>query len=228
MLKRTIRNLAVTAITMASATVLTAMGATGASAAATAATQPGHAGMAAETVVQPAPAAHVNALAHGPATLATPAKAATMPHASPAQSVYCPGYSVRDDGQSQGKGGYYLTDEGHNQIVRTTGTGSCWDFYVASPNCPDGGCFIIEDVLNDLCLNVAASHYVYADSCHAATDQHEWWWAKIEPDGSEVYQNKFSALNLTALHVYPGGSGSEVVVAGGPASPANLWWDTLQ
>jgi hypothetical protein len=227
MLKRAIRNLAITAITMASATTLTAMCATGSSAAATAASQPSHAGMAANTVVQVAPAAHVSALAQVPATLATPANAATMPHASPAQSAYCPGYSVKDDGQTQGGGGYYLTDEGHNQIVRTTGTGSCWDFFGESANCPDGGCFIIEDLNAGLCLNVAASHYVYADSCQG-TDQHEWWWVKIEPDGSRVYQNKYSALNLTALHVYPGGNGSEVVVAGGPASPANLWWDTLQ
>jgi hypothetical protein len=226
MLKRTIRNLAVTAITIASATTLTAMGATGPSAAATAATQPGHAYIAANTVVQAARAAHPNALALVPSTLATPANATTVPHASTAQSIFCPGYSLKDDGQTQGGGGYYLTDEGHNQIVRTTGTGSCWDFFGVSSNCPNGACFLIEDLNSGLCLNVA-SGYVYADSCHSS-DHNEWWWDKIEPDGSEVYQNVAYKLNLTALHVYPGGNGSEVVVAGGPASPANLWWETPQ
>jgi ricin-type beta-trefoil lectin protein len=70
MLKRTVRNLAVTGITIVLAIMLTAVGAIGASAAAIAAARPGHAGVAGTTV---APAAHVNALAH----VATPASAAT-------------------------------------------------------------------------------------------------------------------------------------------------------
>src|SRR5215469_11631685 len=226
MLKRTVRSLVASGIAIVSATVLTALGATDASGAATAATQPGHTGAAANTVVQAAPAAHVNALAHVPATLATLANAATMPDGSPAQSASCPGYSLKDDGQTQGGGGYYLTDEGHNQIVRTTGTGSCWDFFGVSKNCPNGGCFLIEDLNTSLCLNVA-SGYVYADSCQRV-DHNEWWWLTIEPDGSNVYQNPVYRKNLTAVHVYPGGNGAEVVVAGGPASPANLWWETLQ
>jgi hypothetical protein len=47
MLKRAIRNLAVTALAVAAATTLTALGAAGPSAAATAAIQPGHADIAA-------------------------------------------------------------------------------------------------------------------------------------------------------------------------------------
>jgi hypothetical protein len=215
MLKRTARNLVITGMTIMSATLLTVLGAAGASATTTVATQHSHAGVTAKAVVQAGPAAHIDALAHVPATLA-----------SPAQSAYCAGYSLKDDGQTQGGGGYYLTDEGHNQPVETTGTGSCWDFFGVSSSCPNGGCFVIQDLTEGFCLNVADG-YVYADSCQS-TDHNEWWWAAPEANGSETFQNFAYGKNLTALHVYPGGNGSEVVVAGGPPSAANRWWQTPQ
>jgi hypothetical protein len=76
MLKPMVRRLAATGIALASAAVLTTLGATGASAAATAAIQPGHVGVAANTI-QAATAAQGNALAHIPAMLATPAHASS-------------------------------------------------------------------------------------------------------------------------------------------------------
>lgn len=60
MLKRTVRDLAVSAITIISATMLIALGATGASAASIAAANPGHAYVAAKTVA-PATRAAANA-----------------------------------------------------------------------------------------------------------------------------------------------------------------------
>jgi hypothetical protein len=83
MLKRKIRNLAVTVITIGSATVLTALGATGASAAATTAGQPGHVDVAANTM-QAAPAARGNAVAHVPAALTVPAPVSGEALESPA------------------------------------------------------------------------------------------------------------------------------------------------
>jgi hypothetical protein len=140
--------------------------------------------------------------------------------AAPASAGYCGGYSLKDDGQTQGGSGYYLTVVGHNQIVRTTGTGGCWQFFPAV-----GGGFVIDDLNTSLCLNVL-NGVVYADSCEARQklDPDEAWTLKIEPDGANVYQNVHDKLNLTAQMLK---NGAEVVTAGGPTSPTNLWWQTL-
>lgn len=106
--------------------------------------------------------------------------------------------------------------------VKTTGTGSCWNFY-ADPG--DRSYFWIEDVNADLCLNVASdSPIVLADKC-TSNDPYEDWFQKIEPNDAKVYQNRAYRLNLTAFGLY---NGSTVWVAGGPASPENEWWQTLQ
>jgi hypothetical protein len=140
--------------------------------------------------------------------------------AAPASGASCPFYSLKDSGQSEGAGGYYLTDEGHNQPVETTGTGSCWAFF---PDPGNKSYFWIEDFTTGFCLNVA-SYLVYADKC-ISNDPYEDWFQKIEPNGSKVYQNAFYRLNLTAFGLL---NGSGVEVAGGPASPENVWWQTLQ
>lgn len=139
---------------------------------------------------------------------------------APASAATCSAgnYSLKDNGQNAGVGGYYLTVTGHNQVVETTGTGGCWQFFAAAT----GNYFIIEDLETNLCLN-AVGYSIYADSCHL-TDVYEEWWDKTEPNGSEVFQNVAYSENLTATGLF---NNAAVELSGGPASPENLWWQTL-
>jgi hypothetical protein len=141
--------------------------------------------------------------------------ALTVAAATPAHAASCAldSVSFKDSGQNGGAGGYFLTDEGHNNIVKTTGTGNCWQFILASNN----NYFLISD--GSLCLNVGINLYVYADGCNAG-DPFEWWFDTPGANGSNIYQNSARGLNLTAATL---SNGSPVEVAGGPANSRNLW-----
>lgn len=170
MLKRTVRNLAVTGITIVSATILTALSATGASATTTAAANPGHATMAANTVAPATPAA---------ATAA----------AAPAASAATTGFEiVNHDGLCLGMAG---DDAPAVQWTCTFASNQTWHQVTVSP-----GHVELRNGLNQ-CLSIAGSSKsrgarVYGWRCKGTPDQY-WIWdttpnygLSIENDNSHL------------------------------------------
>lgn len=194
MLKCTVGNLAVTGIAIVSATVLTTLGATAAPAAVLAATHPGHADVATNTVVQAAPAAHGNQLAHVPATLTTPPNTATTPHSSPAQRVDLRFVNV-----------HLGTCIGELAYTSQVGLSPCntnhseyWYYY-------PGAVTQIQNVHSGLCLSVDGSaETVGASPCNS--NHAELWYGIPGPSGFEEVINDHTGLCLQGYgtHVYQG------------------------
>lgn len=156
MLKRKIRTLAVSGITIVAATVLTALFATGASATVTATANPGHANVASNTVVHAATAA-AN-------TSATPDSSTTP-------------YYVCSLGDSSEGGLGCIFAPGHGNIVGTRYTRSTTLNLVLQPQETAGGFAWYELRYNGTneCLNWSpATGWVYEDSCIPNDPNEEW------------------------------------------------------
>jgi hypothetical protein len=178
MLKRTIRNLALTATTIASATMLTALAVTGASAATTTATQSGHA------VVSGASA--------------TTAKAtATRPQAADTEE------GIYNFSSTIG----CVDDLGHGDMVYAASSGCAYINFI-DPVTEDGYTWYLIEMNGDLntCLNYDISNdFVYADSC-IPNDANELWehhvsdqLVNLASSGGDVTSNVTGAPSVGAL-----------------------------
>jgi hypothetical protein len=143
---------------------------------------------------------------------------------APAFASSC--FSLKDSGTTGGAGGYFLTDDGHNQVADTTGTGACWR-YVDGINLGAPNDYYLLESQNHLCLDVASDLNVYMESCVAGDPNEEFTWQYHDVNGANVYvwQNYQYTKNLTAFGIY---NGAGTYVAGGPATPENYWLLTYQ
>jgi hypothetical protein len=140
--------------------------------------------------------------------------ALTASHA-PALAQSC--FSIKDNGQVGGRGGFFLRDNGHVAMT-TQGTGSCFDY--SGNFVHNGRSYHLIVSTSGLCVNtVAVNDYVYMDGC-VDGDAHEEWWPQPGVNGATVFQNFAFTSNLTAFVVV---NGSFVKIAGGSAKGTNQW-----
>jgi len=145
--------------------------------------------------------------------------------AAPAPAFAASCFSLKDNGTNGGVGGFFLTDDGHNQVADTTGTGACWIY--TDGTSIGGHTYYLLKSQNGLCLDVAPDLNVYMESCVEGDHNEQWEFHYHNVNGLNVYvwQNYATADNLTAFGIY---NGAGTYVGEGGASPENYWLLTWQ